>query len=107
MVRPNRKFFQLHSKLVGGNYNESSIVYRTINVFAMWQYIFFFSDAPHLVKTARNCLYKSGKANCSCYMWNDGQYMIWDHVAKLYYSDLDCGLHQLPKLTADHIHLSL
>ena len=39
-------------------------------------------------------------------MWNDGQYMIWDHVAKLYYSDLDCGLHQLPKLTADHIHLS-
>lgn len=32
--------------------------------------------------------------------------MIWDHIAKVYYSDLDSGLHQLPKLTADHIHLS-
>ena len=32
--------------------------------------------------------------------------MIWDHIAKLYFSDLDSGLHQLPKLTADHIHLS-
>ena len=75
-------------------------------MFALWRYIFFFSDAPHLVKTARNCLYSSGNGTCSRYMWNDGKYMIWDHIAKLYFSDLDSGLHQLPKLTADHIHLS-
>jgi hypothetical protein len=31
--------------------------------------------------------------------------MLWDHIAQLYFSDLDCGLHQLPKLTADHINL--
>ena len=91
---------------MGKNYTESSIVYRTVNIFAMWHYIFFFSDAPHLIKTARNCLYKSGKTNCARYMWNNGKYMIWNHIANLYHSDLDCGLHQLPKLTADHIHLT-
>ena len=31
--------------------------------------------------------------------------MLWEHIAKLYYSDLDFGLHQLPKLTVEHIQL--
>ncbi len=31
--------------------------------------------------------------------------MLWEHIAKLYYSDLDVGLHQLPKLTVEHIQL--
>jgi hypothetical protein len=31
--------------------------------------------------------------------------LLWEHIAKLYFSDLDCGLHQLPKLTVDHIDL--
>ena len=31
--------------------------------------------------------------------------MLWEHIAKLYYMDLDSGLHQLPKLTVDHIAL--
>ena len=38
-------------------------------------------------------------------MWNNDNYMLWDHIAKLYYSDLDSGLHQLPKLTTDHVVL--
>ena len=57
------------------------------------------------MKTTRNCLFSSGSGTCTRYMWNNDKYMLWDHIAKLYYSDLDSGLHQLPKLTTDHILL--
>ena len=33
-------------------------------------------------------------------------YMLWDHIAQLYFSDLEHVLHQLPKLSADHINLT-
>ena len=66
----------------------------------------FFSDAAHLVKTARNCLFNSGSGKCSRNLWNnDSSYLLWEHISKLYFSDLDCGLHQLPKLSVDHIVL--
>ena len=32
--------------------------------------------------------------------------MVSNHIAQLYFSDLEHGLHQLPKLTADHINLN-
>lgn len=32
--------------------------------------------------------------------------MLWNHIAQLYFSDLDQGLHQLARLTADHINLN-
>ncbi len=38
-------------------------------------------------------------------MWN-GCDMIWKHISVLYYADLDQGLHQLPKVTPDHINLT-
>lgn len=100
----NRKFYEMHAGLVGENCN-SDVVYRTINLFAPSRYIYFFSDAPHLLKTARNCLYGSGTGRHPRLMWNS-KYMIWDHIAKLYYADLEQGLHQLPKLTVDHINLT-
>jgi hypothetical protein len=80
------------------------VVNYTPNLFAPGRKIFFFSDTPHLLKTTRNCLYNSGSGS-TWYMWNSEQYMLWDHIAKLSYSDLDSGLHQLPKLTVDHIIL--
>ena len=101
----NRKFYQLHSGLVGPNYGADKIIYRTCNLFAPHRNIFF-SDAPHLIKTARNCLYNSGGGKCSRYMWNNDKHLFWSHISQLYYSDLDHGLHQLPKLTVDHIELS-
>ena len=52
---PNRKFFNLHSNLIGEDPNHD-IVYKTQNVFAMSRFIVFFADSPHLMKTARNCL---------------------------------------------------
>ncbi len=101
---PNRKFFNLHINLAGNP--TPSVIYKTHNVFAMTRFIFFFADSPHLIKTARNCLYNSGSGSCSRFMWNDGQYLLFRHIANLYYSDQEFGLHALPKLTLDHIALA-
>ena len=38
-------------------------------------------------------------------MWN-GNYMMWKHISALYHADLEQGLHQLPKITPDHINLT-
>ena len=100
---PNRKFFNLHINLSGNS--TPSVIYKTYNVFAMTRFIFFFADSPHLIKTARNCLYNSGSGSCSRLMWNDGQHLLFRHIANLYYSDQEFGLHALAKLTLDHIVL--
>ena len=42
------------------------VVYRTRNLF----------DLPHLVKTARNCLYNYGSGKCTRYMWNSGFHLM-------------------------------
>ena len=72
---PNRMFYMLHAGLVGKEYN-SEIVYRTVNRFAPARFIYFFSDAPHLLKTARNCLFNSGTRKHIRLMWN-GQDVEW------------------------------
>ena len=33
-------------------------------------------------------------------------HLVWDHIADMYHTDLDQDLHQLPKLTVQHIHLT-
>ena len=66
---PNRRFYQMHKNFDGFNRHHdvlesddnNSIVYRTINLFAPDRFIWFFSDAPHLMKTIRNCIYQSRK----------------------------------------------
>ena len=100
---PNRKFFRLHSSLSVAN---CDVVYKTPNLFAMSRSIYFFADSPHLMKTARNCLYNSGSGSCSRYMWNNGKYLLFKHIADLFYSDQEFCLHTLPKLTMDHIVLT-
>ena len=53
--------------------DESDVVYRTKNLFAADErFIYFFSDAPRLIKTARNCLWKSGSDKSKRFMWNKG-----------------------------------
>ena len=49
---------------------------------------------PHLIKTARNCLSNSGSNECIHYMWNDGMYIIWNHIPDIY-EDQERGLHFL------------
>ena len=54
----NRKFYRMHEMMDGQISTE--VTYRTINLFATDRFIWFFADAPHLMKTLRNCLYHSG-----------------------------------------------
>ena len=63
---PNRKFYSLHAPL--DELNTKDVTYRTINLFETKRYIWFFADAPHLLKTARNCIYRSSNANGTGYM---------------------------------------
>ncbi|CAB3980934.1 Hypothetical predicted protein [Paramuricea clavata] len=94
----------LHSKLA--NEVNCDVVYKTPNIFVPSRFIFFFADSPHLIKTACNCLYYSGYRSRSRLMWNDGQYLIFQRIADLLYSDQDFSLHTLLKLTLDHIVLT-
>ena len=90
---PNRKFFRLHSKLA--KEVNCDVVYKTVNIFAPSRFIFFFADSLHLMKTARNCLYISGFGSHSRLIWNDGQYLVFQHIADLFYNDQEFALHTL------------
>ena len=100
---PNRRFFRLHKQLDG---DDGDLCYRTLNLYAPHRFIYFFSDAPHLIKTTRNCLLHSGSGTCTRYMWNNGHYILWSHIAQMFYQDIDNGLKLLPRLTYDHINLN-
>ena len=103
-ISPNRKFSRLHSKMVKNV--KCDVVYKTLNVYSPSRCIYFFADSPHLLKTARNCLYNSGSKSRSRMMWNDGKYFSFRHIADLYYSYQEFSLRSLPKLTLDHIVLT-
>ena len=100
---PNRQFYRKHKAMDGGT--DKDVCYRTVNLYARQRYIYFFSDAPHLVKTARNCLLHSGSDKCTRYMWNEGFFVLWQHVAQMYYQDVENCLKLLLRLTFDHINL--
>ena len=102
----NRSFYRMHRKL--GN-SDTDISYRTINLYARYRFIFFISDGPHLVKTARNCLYHSGfdlSGKNTRLMWNDGFHLVWEHICKVYHSDKQYDLNILPKIRYEHIKLN-
>ena len=51
---PNRKFFNMFKS------NKGEITHKTHNIYADDdRFIYFFVDAPHLIKTARNCFSQS------------------------------------------------
>ena len=67
------------------------------------RYIYLFSDPPHLIKTARNCLMKSGTKRL---MWKDGHNLLWSHIKDLYKENLEMGCKLLPHLTKEHVELT-
>ena len=99
---PNRKLFQMHRHLTQDDdmNPETDVTYRTRNLFSGTEnrFLYFISDVPHLLKTARNCLSNSGSGKFTRYMWNDGTFLQWNHIADVFYEDQKCGLHILPKL---------
>ena len=97
---PNRKFFQMHRE-------GSEICYKTVNICEPSRYIYWFSDAPHIMKTTRNCWASSGAGKCTRYMWNNDKNILWTHLTKIFYDELSVGgLKCLPRLTSQHIHLT-
>ena len=58
------------------------------------------------MKTAPNCLYSSGFGSHSRLMWNNGQYLVFQHITDLFHGDQKFALHALPKLTLDHTALT-
>ena len=85
---PNRKFYRIHKldPLIGDIKN---VTYKIVNIFNPERYIYFFTDAPDLIKTFRNCLFHSGSGRCTRYMWNNQKYIIWNHVAKIVYDEVE------------------
>ena len=80
---PNRKFYRMHKELDGDSL--ADVCFRTINIYAKHRFIYFISDPPHLLKTARNCLYHSGNGRQTRYMWNNEKYLLWQHISHVFY----------------------
>ena len=70
----NRRFYKIHKSLDGDA--GTDVCYRSINLWAKHRFIYFISDPPHLIKTARNCLYHSGSGSQTRYMWNSGKHLL-------------------------------
>ena len=69
--------------------------------------IYFFSDPPHLIKTARNCLHRSSSSpTATRHLFNQDGCIMWGHIYRLVCEDLNRHTRKLPKLTIDHVNLT-
>ncbi|XP_047137374.1 uncharacterized protein LOC124813866 [Hydra vulgaris] len=100
----NRKFYKMHEYM--DNCIDEDLVYRTVNIYAPERYIWFFADAPHLMKTLRNCIFNSGNGKKSRFLWNNGKEICWTHIKKIVDDELSRGLKLIPKLTMAHVDLN-
>ena len=103
----NRTMYKMQAKMNPVE-NGDTITYRVFNHLADEErYIYLMGDAPHSIKTARNCLHHSGfEKQCSRLMFNNGYYLLWSHISQLFKEDLECGLRLVPKITSEHINLT-
>ena len=49
----------------------------------------------------------SGSGSCTRFMWNDGLFVLWQHITQMFYQYVDNGLKLLPRLSFEHINLNL
>ena len=97
---PNRKFFSLHSA------NADSTLYKTDNPFGdTGEQIYFISDAPHLLKTTRNCFSNSFHHKRSRLLWNGGN-ISWRHIVRLFDDHCSGPLRLCKKLSHQHVNLT-
>ena len=103
----NRRLFKMHEEMCDLNHdNDKDVIYKVLNMYATDRYIYFFSDAPHLLKTCRNCLFHSGSGRHSRLMWNNGKELLWTHISSAFHQDQQNGLHLMPRLSMEHIELN-
>ena len=58
--------------------------YKAENIFASDErYIYFFSDAPHLLKTVRSCFSNTNSHKNTRKMWKSGLNISWMHIVNL------------------------
>ena len=105
---PNRRYFNMHQDPS----NLHQLVHKAINPYSAikGKLVYFFSDAPHLLKTARNNLSNSGSHTFSRQLWN-GMAISWKHLLQLEEALMHCskqsaGLHIAYKLKREHFHLT-
>ena len=97
---PNRKFFSLHSV------NANSTLYKTRNPFSEDdEDLYFISDAPHLLKTTRNCFSNSEQHKRSRILWNGGN-ISWRHIVRLFEEHCQGAFKLCNKLTEQHVYLT-
>ena len=87
---------------------ETDVPYCTRNLFSgiTNRYLYFISDVPHFLRTPQNWLSNSDSGKFTRYIWNGGMFLLWNHIADVFYEDQECGLHILPKLCIEHIKLT-
>ena len=68
--------------------------------------MYFMSDPPHLLKTARNNLANSGSGSNTRRLWNNGKELLWKHIIDLYETDRKNMPRTMPKLTNEHVYLT-
>ena len=67
----NKKIYKMHQ-------GEGPFVYQTENIYSVDQRpIFFDCDAPHLIKTTRNCFSHSNPGNKTRAMWVSSVNICW------------------------------
>ena len=71
---------------------DKEVVYRAVNFYTEENRYIYFSDVPHLMKTTRNCLANSGGGRGTRYMWNNGNFILMNHIATLYYENCQFDL---------------
>ena len=49
--------------------------------------LYFTFHVPHLLKTPRNCLSSSGGGKFARYLWNSSMFLLWNHIADIFYED--------------------
>ena len=84
---PNRKLFCMHFPMTKEDKMNpnTDVIYRTVNLFSSHKrFIYFISDVQHLMKTARNCLYNSGKGRYTQHMSKNGMFILWNHISDIF-----------------------
>ena len=92
----NWKLFKMHFHLT---FNDDinpdvDVTYCTRNLHSLQEKRFIC-----FIKTTGNCLYNSGCGKYTCYMWKGEMFILWDHIADVFFEYCECGVHLLPKIT--------